>query len=750
MSDSVLDRITSHLKARLPFVSDHGYELEYETGSLRRVGEYVFATFSVHGGLAVESLECNLGRLDQLEDEDRLLASLRLVEERFRPFDGEHFLSAYRLFEPGLFDLTSDVTLEGLQAAAERRNLRPSRQFGDGEVRPPTPPKSACYGPDGRTVIAVQFSWSAEGGWLGVYDVETDTWSELSPQRRFTDHFVACTPDGKVVLAGRDGLCLFEHQTGRETWLTDASFGKRAVYSVDTFLRGQTLVTYELRGTTERVPWVRITDLEDEVFQTAFEVRSRTGAKPRSAAVGPSGDCLYLVGQSGMKTWLDVWSLRREERLESMDIPPRLPGKPPINGYQRGRLAVSPDGAHVAVCAGAAWLLSSDSGEVVWQHRPETGYFDFAGFLPDGRVVASGRLGMEVLDPCTGKPLARHDSGKDALDMTVSAKSEHFTLITDAGLETYGVSDLDCIEREDHRAGTPRDLSVSRRADTFAAAYRDRARLWSVDDESPVWTRQLPDVTTLECAPKDDTVFALAERCVTRLDASSGEVISRSAADVDAIYPGHGTTYGLAVETVHRGESVRSRISVYDLEDDAELNSVECPLISGTPMLDDSGRIAVFEHLDEVGNRELQSWDLHLGEQRWSQPVSTGAATLSRAGDRLACFGVREIVIYDAQNGGRLGGREIDVSSREPIAFSPDGRYLAVTDVSRNVNRGNIALYELVSLEPNSVWLLFRRRLETDYFNGVEDICFGPRGEILLAAMHDGAVVMFGLPDLAQ
>ncbi|MFP4599650.1 MAG: hypothetical protein ACLFVJ_15435 [Persicimonas sp.] len=254
MSDSTLRRIDSHLEANLPFVSDHGSELAYKAGSLRVDGEYVFATFTADVDFIVDMLEFNLGRIEYLEDEKRLLAYLRLVEERFRPFDGDHLLLEYRLFEPGLFDLTNEASVEGLRAAAELRTLRPSKEVGRGKVRPPEQAGSVCYAPKGRTVVALQYGFSAEGGWIGEYDVESDTWLEILPQARFTDSFVECLPDGSVVLAGRGGLCRLDRESGSETWITDTSFESEWIHSVDAFLCGQTLVTCELRGAVDKVP----------------------------------------------------------------------------------------------------------------------------------------------------------------------------------------------------------------------------------------------------------------------------------------------------------------------------------------------------------------------------------------------------------------------------------------------------------------------------------------------------------------
>ena len=153
---------------------------------------------------------------------------------------------------------------------------------------------------------------------------------------------------------------------------------------------------------------------------------------------------------------------------------------------------------------------------------------------------------------------------------------------------------------------------------------------------------------------------------------------------------------------------------------------------------------------DGAGTRELQAWDLRNGTRRWGQEIAVGDAFLSRDGNQLARLETNEIIIYDTQVGERLGSRKIHISWDEPLEFSPDGRFVAVTDSARDVNGGDIALYELVALGATSVGLVFRRRVETSYLNGVEDICITPNGQMLLAAMEDGAVVVAEFGDLAN
>ncbi len=494
---------------------------------------------------------------------------------------------------------------------------------------------SVRFSPDGRSLLSA--SWDRT---MRLYD--TDTWESV---RVFEGHErrvyrAEFSPDGEAIasVSGDETVRLWDVETGRQLWVSTEHDGE--VYCVRFHKSGETLVSSSDGGL------ILIHDAR--TGEVLARLEDHLGFGVISVRYSPDGSKLASCGRDGM---VRLYDLERGERLWEYT----LSDLEPIS------LAFSPSGHRLyvgMVDSGQIQALATESARLEWTARSMGEALPELAMSPDGGSLASaaydGNVRLWDADPVPDV-VARQVSDKTIITIAFSPDGRR---IAHAG-DDLAIGIIDAITGE-HLASLPGhrdrvyDLVFSVDGKLLASCSRDGGvRVSDARTGKPLWAfeeeDQVTDLVFLEKGSK--LVYSVQGRLLVRT--LSGSSTMRS---IDELGPELGS--GRAAVSLLGGRMLAvgtstGVITLYDPETGERLNQIQAHDEMVTELCSDgAGRLLV-----SVGeDRSAHIWRIGEGgevEDRFRISDVRSHIALSADGERLFVASANGISIFDPVSGDR-------------------------------------------------------------------------------------------------
>ncbi len=455
------------------------------------------------------------------------------------------------------------------------------------------------------------------------------------------------------------------------------------------------------------------------------------GGPPSVAVFDPAGTRLAVA--SG--TQVRVFRYPTFELTETIETPDRVLD-----------LDWHPDGGHLAgACREGRILLIAANGKSTLSLRGHTGLASQVFFDPTGEVLISTSWDgtTRFWAAGSGWPLfVNHTGFARQFDLTGTRLFYH--------KEGTGLGEWEFLPATGLRTPTiPLDVNRSVFGIDFspdglhvAAATQAGVFLWNSQSGRPVGELPLTWVQGVAFAQDGETLLTSSYRGLRRTG------IQRTP-DGRAVFTGQPrrvegwTNGGLGLGFVAHGEPRRflscdgQRVVVADLASPDRVRSLKFTGWPSSVTVSPDARTLVTSVWKGYGTRV---WDLESEQFIRRLPDEGGMATFSPNGRRLAVGTAKEFVLYDTSDWRPLRHIARDAASALSglVAFSPDGRCLALTPTLRQIRLFSAdGAGELATLEAPSP-------------ERITALCFSPDSRRLAAATDNGVVQVWDLPRLRE
>jgi WD40 repeat protein len=541
----------------------------------------------------------------------------------------------------------------------------------------PRPLDDAAFSPDGRVAVT-----GGEGGSADVWDVRSGRQLASLTGQRGTVNTVAFSPDGsRIVTASADGTARIWDRAGHQLRVLRVG---RQVWSAAFDGAGRRIITATDRGAAE------VWDLNRS--DPALRLPGAGQDRLVFSRFSPDGRHALTPGRDGS---VRVWTISPRAELATTlraDVGPNS---------LLTVAAFSPNGHRVLAGYGSGavclWSLGQRGGRDAWSapvcHR-RTGSITYADFSPDGRRFAvASSSGATVARAADGRLIARLRQRAQINSVAFSPDGRQIVTSGDdrrAMIWTAG-------GRLEHvLAGHTDAVAVARfspsGSSVLTASADGSARLWP--------TRQ--GTTELPGPPLKDADVAFSP---------DGRRLLAVAPDGRAVVwdPARGTA------SVLRGGMAPS-------------NAVPPPCERATgcaPWSRDGRQVA---GVDRTYRAAI--WDARSGSPHRLAFTATGAAFSPDAQRLILLGGDSGATVVDPRSGTRRGRLRTGADALDSVAFTADGRMVAVTD------RGAVALARVADGS---------RVGSSPVRAGAQAAAITPAGGQLVAGMLDGRVEAYDL-----
>jgi RNA polymerase sigma factor (sigma-70 family) len=600
---------------------------------------------------------------------------------------------------------------------------REVRRFGNpappGDNDPPLAQLGAtalALSADGKTVA---LAYRQQDG-VRVWEVETGRELHLFPGEEHGSGGLALSSDGtRLASAGQDGaVTVYDLTTGKETARlnrptkdTHRVFQPAGLtFSPDGKLLAATcaeMANLQIRGA--------LTLWDMTTGRAVWEVRPDTREPiPVATAFSPDGKTLAWDTTDGVIVVTEAATGRELRRLEA--------GAP-------CRFAYSPDGKSLVAA------LTNDRAVVVWDAAtgqesrrigkvraapPGTGWFGHeaspsVAVSSDGKTLAATGAGNTpwLIDLATGKdvfPAAGHQSAIRSIHYSADGK----TIVTrsdDGSVRRWDAA----TGREAGRTALPHGevtSPLSADGSTLATGTNDgKVRLWDTATGRQVCEVSLPPQGFHQPAVSPDgtalAVIDARQRLVRVYDRAGKEVRSFAPPDAPPLLPGMPAPLNPAKPPVFSPDGQRlavradSRVIVYSLATGREVGRVSFPdeqAAGGVILSPDGGSLALDHQDGTVGlcdvatGRERRVFGARSKRRAGVTPTTMGAhgrpletfglpqpsvpVAFSPDGRLLALAHGRAVTLWDVESGKEVARREGHAGDITAVAFAPDGKSL--------------------------------------------------------------------------
>jgi WD40 repeat protein len=442
------------------------------------------------------------------------------------------------------------------------------------------------------------------------------------------------------------------------------------------------------------------------------------------------------------------------------------------SGGNFASVAFSPDSKQMVVSTGvdfAVWDLAT--GKVVRRFAGRRGLGAFLSYSPDGKILAAGSYygPVQTWDAATGRRLGLYEVPykerqtsrvtftRDGRLLTCTSNGQAIQVwdvfaekwVTPVGGHQAGVSAIGF-------AADGRVVSVSWDGTvcTWDMAGKEVRRQALQDGDAPRFGVGFDRWSGAQLSPEGKHVL-VRER-------GSARLFELTRGRETCYFPGSFNPQGaasafspdgglLAVAGMDR-QGQMPVVRLYDLNTGQELRRLEAPAGNELRCLifapEGKAIVAAANNRQAVATYRLQAWDPATGKERWhadgAQAFVLGVAYTPDGKTLAALEQSGALILHDAASGRelrRLGTGAVN-ANMALVAFSPDGRLLAIaaSDVSARVT--HIRLYEVAS---GTV------RHDFAGHNGqVSSLAFSPDGKRLATGGNDTTVLLWDLTGAAE
>jgi WD40 repeat protein len=388
-------------------------------------------------------------------------------------------------------------------------------------------------------------------------------------------------------------------------------------------------------------------------------------------------------------------------------------------------VAFSPDGKQLAVTEwwSTVGIWDLDTGKLVrrWEVPPGTGWH--VSYFPDGKLLVAGpRAGaLQVWDPVTGRRLhVAEGPGADLASVAFLPDGRILALgVSKQALCLWDVcSGRELTPRGGHTAAIT-SLAFCPDGKTLVSAAADGVRWWDVglgkelrhrvargsDSPSPGFLAQYilsPDGRFLASPGQGEPVLRIRD-LATDTEVFSVGVFQRFYNEMPAAFSADGAAFA-SLKGWFTNDGCEGGISIHDTTTGQEKRFLNTKIGRMHHVaLSTAGRkvgLFVGQHVARVAN-EVIVWDAETGKETcriagvcWDAPLA-----FNPDGSLLATSGpIEPIRIVDTATGADWITLETaKVNNAGAIAFSPDGRTLAVGDRSQLAQEAAVFVWEVAS-----------------------------------------------------